>query len=262
MTASQTPLSQLIYAAHEWWDAAGVSYDFEDDATAWFADESNAPQFENEAVSQAKRDLRRTSDPNADEVSSQSLAEPLNLLGDKPPQTLDAFHTFWLEAPGLDAIGPRGRVAPRGSTGAELMILVLEPEDSDQELLLQGPQGALLNNMIAAMGLLPEGLYFASALPRPMPMADTQAIADSGMGAVLAHHINLVKPRGILGFGTGLRPLLSLDVSSPETSLRESNSNSSTPPLLLSEALSSLLDMPRLKARFWRRWIEWSAHHL
>jgi DNA polymerase len=27
----------------------------------------------------------------------------------------------------------------------------------------------------------------------------------------------------------------------------------------VSETLDALMEMPRLKARFWRRWIEWSA---
>ena len=104
-------------------------------------------------------------------------------------------------------------------------------------------------------------MYFASALPRHTPMADTASLAASGMDAVLAHHITLADPKRLMAFGAGLTPLLGKDPSSRDSSLREINYTSPSPDTLLSEGLDSLMDMPRLKARFWRRWIEWSAVH-
>jgi DNA polymerase len=43
--------------------------------------------------------------------------------------------------------------------------------------------------------------------------------------------------------------------------LREINHNTGKVPVMVSETLDALMDMPRLKARFWRRWMEWSAIH-
>ena len=60
----------------------------------------------------------------------------------------------------------------------------------------------------------------------------------------------------LLAFGTGLAPMLG---AGPEQGLREINHNGRKVTASLSETLDALMDMPRLKARFWRRWMEWSA---
>jgi DNA polymerase len=136
------------------------------------------------------------------------------------------------------------------------MVLVPQPEAEDREALLSGPQGRLLANILAAMGLDESAVYIAAALPSHTPMADLPALAASGMDAVTLHHIALVAPQRLLAFGTGLAPMLG---AGPEQGLREINHNGRKVPASLSETLDALMDMPRLKARFWRRWMEWSA---
>jgi DNA polymerase len=116
--------------------------------------------------------------------------------------------------------------------------------------------------MLGAMGLNEEQVYVASALPRHTPMADTHAATRAGLAAVLARHIELVAPKRILAFGANISPLLQNGVSNTETSLREINHSGSSQPVMVSEGLDSLMAMPRLKARFWRRWIEWSGRSL
>lgn len=148
---------------------------------------------------------------------------------------------------------------PRGVAKPKLMVLVVDPEDGDRETLLSGAQGRLLANMLNAMSIAEDEIYLASALPRHTPMADTDALVASGIGAVLAHHINLVEPERLIAFGTNIPSLLQHGVTKDETSLREINQNHATQFALVSEGLDSMLTMPRLKARFWRRWIECSA---
>jgi len=128
--------------------------------------------------------------------------------------------------------------------------------------LLSGPQGRLLSQMLGAMGVPAEKTYFASALPRTTPMADTASLAAGGMDAVTLHHISLVSPQKLLVLGTDILPLIGKDVSEPSKSLREINQVPRNVPLMMSEGLDSLMAMPRLKARFWRRWIEWSSEIL
>ncbi|MEO1222140.1 MAG: hypothetical protein AAFY42_12440, partial [Pseudomonadota bacterium] len=195
----------------------------------------------------------------ADDVPTQREVERIDLLGANPPQTLSDFHDWWLSAPGLDAIGPRGRVAPHGPQNAELMVLVIDPEQGDRDALLSGPQGRLLTRIIAAMGLSQESVYFASALPRHTPMADTGAIAASGMDAVTQFHVNLVSPQKLLAFGASIPPLLGHGLTNDLSLLREINQTTPPIPLFVTEGLDAMMAMPRLKARFWRRWIEWSA---
>ena len=136
------------------------------------------------------------------------------------------------------------------------MVLVPQPEAQDRTRLLEGPQGRLLANILAAMGLDESEAYVAAALPCHTPMADLGTLAASGMDAVTAHHISLVAPEQLLVFGTGLGAMLGQTEEQP---LREINQGAGTVRVMMSETLDALIDMPRLKARFWRRWMEWSA---
>ncbi|MEM9502304.1 MAG: uracil-DNA glycosylase family protein, partial [Pseudomonadota bacterium] len=201
----------------------------------------------------------------ADQIIGQNqqakaqAATRVDLLGDSPPKTIAEFHEFWLSAPGLDPIGSRGRVPARGKANARLMVLVIDPEEHDSETLLSGPQGELLTNFIAATDVDESEVYFASALTRHTPMADTATIAASGMETVLAHHISLAAPERVIAFGANILPLLGHNPTKDIHSLHEINQGNPRMPLLVSEGLDSLMSMPRLKARFWRRWNEWSA---
>lgn len=249
MNAITPPSKADLDAALDWWRLAGVSHDFAEDATDWLApDEPAAP------VSQPQD--RARAEPQAPEIPAPAQ---IDLLGDSPPGDLAAFREFWLQAPGLDAIGPRGRVPPRGPASPELMVLVMDPEQSDSDHLLSGPQGRLLARIIAAMNLSEDSVYFASALPRHTPMADASALVASGMEKVTLHHVNLVDPQRVLAFGSNIPPLLGHALTKDIFCLREINQKTRSIPLLVTEALDSMMSMPRLKARFWRRWIEWSG---
>lgn len=263
MNASATPsmpdLSQELTAALEWWRDAGVDNDFADDATAWLevldthATQQPIHSTQKPTANPAKIDQEPPRKASAPAIERQDF------FAEERPSSLEAFRDFWMSAPGLDAIGPRGRIAPRGSQGAELMILVVDPEVNDSDHLLSGAQGTLLNRMLSAMMIAQDQVYIASALPRPTPMADTQALAQSGLDTVLQHHIDLVAPKRLIAFGAGLVPFLGHKLNSDATSSPDSNQSSSIPPILMSEGLDALIDMPPLKARFWRKWIKWSA---
>ncbi|MBV7260042.1 hypothetical protein [Erythrobacter crassostreae] len=259
MNALTTPNALDLAAAMEWWRDAGVDMDFTDDATVWLSDEDAAAPPANAPTGHANgSDSKPTQHSEKAPEQIPDVAR-VDLIGDSPPATLAEFHTFWLEASGLDAIGPRGRIAPRGTAGAETMVLVCDPEERDRDTLLSGQQGELLGRMFAAMGIAEDTAYFASALPRHTPMADTAAIAKGGMDAVTALHIQLVAPKRVIALGTNILPFLGHDRTQDFTSLREINHRSVNTPLLISEGLDAMMSMPRLKARFWRRWIEWSA---
>lgn len=252
MNAPDSSLADQMHAALQWWQLAGVDCDFSEDATDWLAPAiEQAPEAT--PTAQSQREAIATPSPEPEKP------QRIDLLGPNPPTDLAAFQQYWLETPGLDAIGPRGRVAPRGPANAELMVLVIDPEERDGDRLLSGPQGRLLSRMLAAMGLDEEQTYIASALPRHTPMADTAALAASGMDSVVLHHVKLAAPKRLIAFGANIPPLVGVEPTKDILSLREINQNSLKTPLLVSEGLDSLMAMPRLKSRFWRRWMEWSA---
>ncbi len=263
MSRPDLTLAREFEAALAWWQAAGVDCDFTDDATAWLAD---APLPVPSAGAASARS--GAASPHANEMRSRRVAalpapapEPAapprpDLLGDSPPTDLAAFRQWWMETPGLAPASGFARVPPRGEAGAALMVLVPQPEAEDGERLLSGPQGRLLANILSAMGLAESEIYVAAALPCHTPMADLAALAAGGMDAVTAHHIGLVQPRRLVAFGTGLGATL----GAPEVhALREINQFGRKTPVMVSETLDAMMDMPRLKSRFWRRWMEWSA---
>ncbi|MEP1421867.1 MAG: uracil-DNA glycosylase family protein [Erythrobacter sp.] len=259
MTMPDPSLSSQLRAAMEWWELAGVDGDFTDDATDWLSDSGDHGVVD--AASGGKNAKTKPQGLNQNQEPAPEPVKPTraDLLGPNPPADLDAFREWWLSAPGLDTIGPRGRVAPRGAANPELMVLVIDPEQGDRDILLSGPQGRLLSRIIAAMGIPQESVYFASALPRHTPMADTASLAASGMDEIMQFHVNLVNPRQVLALGAGIPPLLGHALTNDLSHLREINRKPSPIPLFVTEGLDAMMAMPRLKAKFWRRWNEWSV---
>lgn len=238
-----------LTAAFEWWRDAGVDYDFADDATDWLV----KPAEPVEAARPAAK--AKTAERQYDAPPTQKI----DLLGPNPPQDLAAFREWWLSEPTLDAIGPRGRIAPRGEAGARLMLLVMDPEQGDTDKLLSQAQGRLVSRMLAAMQIAEENVYFASALPRHTPMVDGAALAGSGFREVLQHHIKLAAPQRVLAFGTNILPLLAHEAAQEPASLEKINHEGFSVPAMATEGLDSMMAMPQLKARFWRRWLEWTG---
>lgn len=268
MTRPDLTLSREFEAALVWWRSAGVDCDFVDDATAWLADtpaeivspakgSGHGPPASAAAASSSGHDS--VSEPRAAIAAAPAAVAEIarrNLLGDSPPPDLAAFRQWWCTGDWPAGSQAFPRIAPRGAAGAALMVLVPQPEEADRERLLEGPQGRLLANMLGAMGLEESAVYLAAALPCHTPMADLAGIAASGMDAVTAHHVALVRPVRLLVLGTGLAAMIGM---TPDRPLREINHAGVKVPVLMSETLEALMEMPRLKARFWRRWIEWSA---
>ncbi len=262
MMSHPPSLAREIDAALAFWRAAGVDCDFADNARAWLADPVEtglaAPQPPpGKERADAPSEPVRTS--RAGQGETASPASPRReLWGDSQPESLEAFRHWWLTSRQLGA-GTYPRIAARGQAGARLMVLVPDPEHADTSQLLSGPQGRLLANILGAAGLAPDDCYIASALPRHTPMADLASLAASGLDRVTAHHIALAAPQRILAFGKGLDAFVMSSARAAHQPLREINQDELSPPFMITETLESMLHMPNLKARFWRRWMEWSA---
>ena len=256
-----------LTAAFSWWRDAGVDCDFHDEPQSWLvapevaASKDQRPRTGGDLGPQGENfsPAERAPTPLGDAgVQTPDLAPGPMIDRSALPQDLAAFAAWWLTEPSLAGGRVTGRVPPRGATGAKLMVLVPHPERDDAEHLLSGPQGRLLDAMLAAMGLTAEETYLAAALPRHTPHADWAGIAAQGMGAVLARHIALARPERLLVFGGAILPLLSNDPTKNPTDLSQFNLETGTIPLLLDRHLAVLLERPGWKARFWTRWLDWS----
>ena len=174
-------LAESVAAAQAWWREAGVDLAFHDEPQSWLAEDAPA-------------------DAPAVAVQKPASPEKPRIGGDPSalPQDLPAFRKLWLEEPTLDDGGPNPRIAPRGEAGAALMLLVPMPEADDAETLLSGPEGRLLASLATAMGLSPDAVHLAAALPRRTLLPDWERLRADGLGEILLHHIRLAEPKRLI----------------------------------------------------------------
>lgn len=237
-------LAEEISAVVAWWRDAGVDCVFQDAPASWIVAEAKPAAAASPAPVMPK--------PSVDAPPAPAIA------GAALPTDLEAFRDWWMSAPELDAGRVSGRVPPRGEPGAALMVLVEEPEASDTERLLSGPQGRLLDAMLAAMGANAGEVYVASVLPRHMPLPDWAEIAAAGFGAVLARHVSLVAPRRIIALGGNILPLAGNNLPNTQGISREFNHEGTSIPLFAGRGLAALLERPRWKTQLWRDWLDWN----
>lgn len=242
-----TTLLDGYWAALDWWREAGVDMDFAEEPADWLR------AAEPEAVAETPpAPPPRPRETNALEraLATSQAANPIG--GDRAnwPKTLSEFREFWLHEPSLDDGGMSDRVAPRGTEGARVMMLVGQPDDGDREVLLSGEQGRVAEAFARAAGLSEGEIYIASALPRLTPLPDWEALAARGLGDVLELHIRLAQPQRLLVFGRGLAPLLGDAGGSGDWNGL---------PVMLAPSLENIDRSPARKKRFWNNWLEWTS---
>lgn len=239
-----------IEGALDWWKLAGVDCDFLDEPTEWLKppEEMAPPPSEWSAAREANAAASASATDSADRIDMARL-----------PATLADFSRWWLSEAMLDAAPLTTRVAPQGKAGAEAMVIVEAPEPEDDNLLLSGPQGRLLDAILSAIGLDRDSVYLASVLPRAMPAPDWTHARHLGFGSVLLHHIALAAPRRLFVLGGNALSLLGHESPQRPAVSRLFNHEGQTVPLLASWGLASLLNQPRAKPVLWRSMLDWTA---
>ena len=246
---SLTTTALQITSAIEWWQAAGVEYQFNDETTIW----SSSAQNNDESIDseQYNRDITvvpKTKDNIAVKYQKNNM-----------PENLADFQKWWLTDPSLDSVGPQGRIPPRGFINARLMIVVVDPEITDKNKLLSGDLGLMVSRMLKAMQISETEVYIASVLPRHTPMAETSQMIAGGFDKILLHHLSLVSPKRVIFFGRNIASLIDGKTNTNLPANAEIKSENLHVPALITNSLDSMITMPKLKAKFWHRWLEWSG---
>jgi DNA polymerase len=257
-SAENSDARALLAATLDWWREAGVDCAFSDDPQRWLADEADLAPARGQQPGAQPAERRKVVPPQAPVVQVQKVQ-----IGGNPavwPQDVEEFARWWLTDPSLDHAPALRRVPPLGRAGAELMVLVPMPEAGDEAVLLSGRAGALLDAMLAAMGLSRDRAYLAAALPSRNPAPDWAALAEAGMGAVLAHHVRLAAPKKLLVLGKSVvSTLLGHAPAKNDATSPAFNHEGGSVPLGASYDLEAMLSKPALKAGVWKQWLEWTA---
>lgn len=246
---SQQTMAQDIASALAWWREAGVDFAYADEPTCWIAPPPDAGPESPEHVRTAPAQFVPPPPPPREKIGGDASSWP---------QDLAAFHQWWMSEPSLDGGQVARRVPPHGTAGAEVMVLVEQPEAADEETLLSGKQGEMIASMLAAMGTAPDQAYLSAVLVRHMPLPDWQALDEAGLGAITRHHIALAAPRRIIAFGRNILPLLGHDPAQIAQSLPDFNHEGRSIPLIAAHGLDAM-GRPSAKAAFWHRWLDWTG---
>ncbi len=242
---SSLTLAEQLAATQDWWLEAGVDSDFGDEPRNWL-----------------ERPVEGAARMSQEPASVETAKPTLPPVGGPPanwPRTLAEFAPWWLTSEQLDTGGTGSRVPPRGAAGAELMVLVPMPEAGDSDRLLSGPQGKLVGNMLAAMGIAEEVAYLAAALPRHAHHPDWPALAARDLGKLLTHHVNLAAPKRLLVLGRAMLSLFGHDPAQAGAKPRRIALEGCGAPALVSFGPEALLETPRFRAGLWRGWLEWTG---
>jgi len=228
-------------AALDWWHEAGVDLDYTGEPTPWLREPEVA--VEPDPLPPPRSVPRPVAAPALERALAREPGAPIG--GDPAhwPTDLAGFRDFWMTEPSLDPGSLADRVAPVGEAGAELLLLIGQPEEGDREALLSGEQGAMVSRMLRAMEIDEARAYLASALPRPTPLPDWDDLAARGLAALTCHHLRLAAPRRVIIFGKGPSMLAA----------------QSGLPMLAAPQLETLARSAAHKRRFWNAWLEWSA---
>lgn len=258
----KTSLAQSLESALAWWEEAGVDMDFLDTPTQWLTDaQSDAAGTQDPETSTNER-VRDHTGPRPDaahQMRTQPAIAPIGKGENAPPHDLTAFADWWRTDPSLDGLGGTGpRIAARGNPGADLMILVPEPEAEDTDKLLSGPRGKLLDSMLRAMGISEGEFHLAAALPRHAPHHEWPSLAEAGLRDVTLQRIKMAAPKRLIILGRNILPLVSNDPANIGSSYHEINHETARILVFTSWDLGTLLLRAKARSSFWRNWLDWT----
>lgn len=228
----------------DWWTLAGVDSDFAEHPTHWLEESAQAAAPPPPAQTPAAQPPKPAS---ASAPAAPSLA-PL-------PDTLEAFQAWWMNDPAAEDQGIGPRIAPRGPSGARIMVLADMPCEDDAAELLSGTAGQLLDAIAHAAGEDAQALYRAALFPRRVLGAENDAGELARWRRVALRHIGLVRPKWLVLLGAlPGRTLLGNDWSQNSAHIHSLNHDYGQCSALSSPHPRAMLMRPALKPLGWRAW--------
>ncbi|MFC3310747.1 uracil-DNA glycosylase family protein [Blastomonas aquatica] len=243
---------KLAQSLVDWWQIAGVTWDFHDTPNDWLADDP-LPAARSTGV--PRSDMPAQPKPLLPAATVAKVAPPpvAELI---LPEDLAAFQQAWREGTlGLDG-GDGVYLAPSGPKRPRLMVVTASPERDDRETVLSGIAGTLIDNIARAAGFAPDSIYRGSFFPRLV--LDSRAAAEhvDHWRRITLHHIGLVKPEMlVVAGGETARALLGHDPSQKPPILHFLNHGGRTIKVIVMRKPGLMLHrIVQEKAMAWQSW--------
>lgn len=241
---------KLAHSLVDWWQLAGVEWDYSETPTDWLTDDPVLPV----------PSIGRSSDiaPAPPRPAAAAAPPPPSVSAPTPelPADLAAFQNAWREGNFGPDGGDGGYIAPHGPENAALMIITGAPERDDEGLILSGRAGKLIGNIATAAGFDPGALYRASYFPRVV--LDRRAAAEHAARwrRIALHHIKLVRPQLLVVAGEDTaRALMGHDPSQNSPVLHFLNHGGGTVKTVVMRKPSLMLHrIAQEKAMAWQSW--------
>jgi DNA polymerase len=172
------------------------------------------------------------------------------------PETYEDFVTYRMGDTAPDATWASLRVRPIGDpTTATLMVLTDVPEEGDAAAgrLLSGPEGRLLDRMLAAIGSSRDQALLASVcVARPLAGRVPRASGPE-LEALAQHLVSIARPKRLLLLGQAAsRALLGVDAPGNGDCSQRLNHGGLVDKVVVTYHPRVLLERPMCKAEAWR----------
>jgi DNA polymerase len=128
-------------------------------------------------------------------------SEPARQIYAEAPETLTLFREWLAAAPGAN--GKSKPVLPQGEEAAEVMLIAEAPgrEEAAAGMPIAGEAAALMDRMLAAIGLIEAQVYFANLSCFYAPAAKPTARDLEQCAATMRRHVALAKPKRLILLG-------------------------------------------------------------
>jgi uracil-DNA glycosylase len=238
----QLAASKMIESLTGWWELAGVDTAVSNVPVDWLAIETKSEASAKAASAPA------TTVPLVS-ASTTEAAVPW-------PSDIETLKTMILGGVALPGNGFNTRfVAPSGPSQCDVMIISDIPDQDEVtgKMLGTGATGALLNRMLAAIGLDMAECYWSALATTIPPAGDLPDEALPGLADFVGHQIACVQPKALMLLGsTACKALLGEELMKARAQLRNLNHDSSTMAVLTTFHPRTLIARPAMKAQAWK----------
>ncbi len=250
MDATKAPILAATESYHAWWQDAGFDVPCADAPVAWLNDgNDDATAFDAYVRSleagQIAKPAPTATVPHLGDVKAS--ADDLPEL----PKTVEALTQFYAH---LSQKTNRPCLAPIGAGQEPLCIITDMPTQGDMKSgqLFSGDDGALLANMLKAIGLNRAEVFIMAAVPFFSAVNDHQQFGNF-LTSLLLRQMSLLKARHVLVLGdAGSRFLLNETSAKMRGRLHDVNHDSGHISLSTSFHPMGLLKRPEFKRMAWQ----------